>query len=242
MNAATQALFGWSLAAALAMAAATMVLRGGRRRAAINEALHELRRPLQALALSRSSTAGGDNALESSTRLASAALERLERAVNGGADASDRQRIGGEAMLRSAVGRWRGRVALGGGSLELRWHAGRVAVDGDRWALEQAIDNLIVNAIEHGGPEIQVEGRCNGPGLRVSVVDSGRASRPASRRESPSEAIARLSGRRRRGHGLEVVRRVAAAHGGRFLLRRGGEGTVATLELPLAGASGDGAA
>ena len=42
-------------------------------------------------------------------------------------------------------------VALGGGSLELRWRAGEAAVIGDGAALEQALDNLIVNAIEHGG-------------------------------------------------------------------------------------------
>ena len=46
--------------------------------------------------------------------------------------------------------------------------------------------------------------------------------------------IARLSGRRRHGHGLPVVRRVAAAHGGRFVLRRSEQGSLAVLELPLA--------
>ena len=38
-----------------------------------------------------------------------------------------------------------------------------------------------------------------------------------------------------RGHGLEVVGRVAAQHGGRFVVRHGERGTVAALELPLAG-------
>ncbi|MFN8161500.1 MAG: hypothetical protein U0R52_10725 [Solirubrobacterales bacterium] len=48
-----------------------------------------------------------------------------------------------------------------------------------------------------------------------------------------------------RGHGLAVVRRVAAAHGGRFALDRGAIRSVAVLELPLAGrdrAAGAGAA
>jgi signal transduction histidine kinase len=237
MNMTAQALFGWTLAAGLAMVAATAVLRGGRRRAAINEALHELRRPLQALVLAGPSPAGADGALESSTRLAAAALERLDRAVNGGPEESVREPVGAEAMVRSAVGRWRARAALAGGSLELRWKAGRAAVDGDRGALEQAVDNLIVNAIEHGGPTIRVEGRRRAAGLCVSVIDSGRESRPESRREGPFEVIARVSGGRRRGHGLAVVRRVAAAHGGRFVLRQGGGETVATLELPLAPAA-----
>ena len=75
-----------------------------------------------------------------------------------------------EAALRSAVGRWRARVALGGGSLELRWWAGEATVVGDRAALEQAVDNLIVNAIEHGGPAILVEGRR----ARRAPADLGR--------------------------------------------------------------------
>jgi hypothetical protein len=66
-------------------------------------------------------------------------------------------------------------------------------------------------------------------------VDSGRASRPRSRRGSPAEVIARLGGRRRRGHGLVVVRRVAAEHGGRFALSHSPSGAFALLELPLAG-------
>ena len=50
--------------------------------------------------------------------------------------------------------------------------------------------------------------------------------------------IARLSGRQRHGHGLAVVRQVAAAHGGRFVLRRSEQGSLAVLELPLAADGG----
>jgi signal transduction histidine kinase len=234
MSASTQALFGWSLSAAMAMVAATIALRGGRRRAAINEALHELRRPLQALSLAGPLLAAGDGALESSTRLAAAALERLDRAVNGGPEERATEPVWGEGLVRSAAGRWRARVTCAGGSLEILWDGGGAAVDGDRSALEQALDNLIVNAIEHGGPAILVEGRRRAEGLCVSVIDSGRDSRTARSRPPSSEVIARFSGRRRHGHGLAVVRRVAAAHGGRFFLRQSGDLTVATLELPLA--------
>ena len=228
-----QALGGWSLAVAMSGVAAVLLLRTGRRRVAINEALHELRRPLQALALSAPAGRSA-SAVAGSVRLAAAALERLDRAVNGGQEAALRAPVRPESVLRAAVGRWRARAVLGGGSLELRWRAGEVLVEGDRTALEQALDNLIVNAIEHGGPTIVVEGRRRGAVLRVSVVDSGRGSRPQSRRDSPQEVIDRLTGRRRRGHGLAVVRRVAAAHRGRFALERGELGTVAMLELPLA--------
>jgi signal transduction histidine kinase len=39
----------------------------------------------------------------------------------------------------------------------------------------------------------------------------------------------------RRGHGLALVSEIAAAHGGRFAISRSPNGTVAALELPLAG-------
>jgi signal transduction histidine kinase len=223
---------GWPLAASLAAVAAGG-LRAGRRRTALNEALHELRRPLQALALSAPAGRRAEPAVEWSLQMASAALERLEREINGEPVASPVATLRARPLLEAAVGRWRSRAALAGGSLELRWRAADPRLRGDGYALAQALDNLVVNAIEHGGPQIVVEAGSTGGRLRIAVRDSGRASRPASRRETPVELIARLSGHRRRGHGLRVVRRTAADHGGEFTLRRSDSGTTAMLELPL---------
>ena len=107
---------------------------------------------------------------------------------------------------------------------------------GDRRALAQALDNLIVNAIEHGGPTIVVEARRRGGRLRISVVDSGRGPRPRSRREQPGRGDRPALGRRpprprpaRRAPGRRRARRplrpapLASA------------GSLAVLELPLAG-------
>jgi signal transduction histidine kinase len=151
-----------------------------------------------------------------------------------------RETLPARPLIAAAVGRWQARAALAGGSLSLRWQASEAAIEVDRCAVAQALDNLVVNAIEHGGPEIVVEARVGRGFLRVAVTDSGREARPQSRRESPAELIARLSGRRLHGHGLRVVRRTVAAHGGRFRLRSSLRGTAAIVELPLAAQSEDG--
>jgi signal transduction histidine kinase len=231
-----QVVAAWPFGASLATAIAVRGLREGRRRNALNEALHELRRPLQALALAvPDSQPAAPSAAQWSVQMAATALERLEREINGAPVSGGPARAPMQArpLLESAVGRWKARVALAGGSLALRWRAGEAIVDGDRCEIGQALDNLIVNAIDHGGPEIVVDARTSSGRLSVAVVDSGRLSRPDSRRESPAELIARLSGRRLHGHGLRVVRRTAAAHGGDFRLQLSERGTEAVLELPL---------
>jgi signal transduction histidine kinase len=224
---------GWPLAASMAGVVATQGLRAGRRRGALNEALHELRRPLQAIALASAAGAGSPPVGASSVQLAAAALERLDREVNGKTLERPMEAVEVRPLLESAVRRWRARASLGGGSLSLRWRAGRAIVVGDRASLAQALDNLIVNAIEHGGPAITVDARPWKGCVRIVIGDSGRASRPAARRDTPADVIARLSGRHGRGHGLAVVRQVAAAHHGRFALRRSERGSLALLELPL---------
>ncbi len=235
MTGLAQIIAGWPVALSMAAAVAAQGLRAGRRRSALNTALHELRRPLQAVAFAGDIRPDGFAVAGNPMEMAAAALERLDREINGGGppvavwgtiDAAD--------LTRSAVARWQARARLAEVSLDLRWNAGGALLKGDRLALGQALDNLIVNAIEHGGPTIVVAARLREGRLRIAVVDSGRARQPRSRRGGPTRAIARISGRERHGHGLGVVRRVASEHGGRFALRRSEQGTLAVLELPLA--------
>lgn len=224
------------LAASTAFVLAAQSLRAGRRRSALNEALHELRRPLQALSLAGSGSARGQGAAEWALQMAGAALVRLDREINGegGPPPVPVETVAIEPLVEAAVQRWTARAALAGGSLELRWMATGGAVRGDRCGLAQALDNLLVNAIEHGGEAVALEASQVRGRLRLAVIDSG-ARRPRLR-SAPARAsalVTRLRGSDRHGHGLAVVRRTIAAHGGSFALRRQPGRTVATIELPL---------
>ncbi len=244
---------GWPLAAMLALAMAGLAGREARRRTALNRALHELRRPLQALSLALPAGPRAERRpVASSLGLAVRALADLDRIVNGedttssrGGDCPVRSRAGlrngpvpCRDLVAAAVRRWRARARLAGASIELEWQADAVVIDGDRAAISQALDNLIVNAIEHGGRWITVGGTARAGRLLISVADRrpeggedpGERSRSG---DSPSQVIARLVGRSRRGHGLPVVRRTATEHGGRFVLYRGERGATAVIELPL---------
>ena len=226
---------GWPMVLALGGALVGCGLREARRRRVLNEALHEVRRPLQVLALSAAASGAGADGVEGPVRMAAGALERLDREINGGETAvavRTQVRIG--PLLEAAVERWRPRAARGGRAIELRCRCGTALVAADPTELTQAIDNLVANAVEHGGARIAMVASVLHGNLLIAVRDSGGGAHRGDRRERERLA-ARISGTARHGHGLRVVRRIAAAHGGSFALQVGAGATEAVLELPLAG-------
>jgi signal transduction histidine kinase len=223
---------GLPMAASLAMATGIGALREGRRRSALNEAIHELRRPLQALALSLPDDSRGAEGMGSALQMAAAAVDRLEREVNGVAVQSAPEPVAVRPIVEAAIERWRGRAAAEGRSLQLSWNAGEPELRGDELELAQAVDNLISNAFEHGAGGIAVDVRREGGSVRVEVRDGGGAEVVAKRLRWRSRD---RRGRRRHGHGLRIVRRAAARHGGSFRLRRSPDGSGARLVLPLVG-------
>jgi len=193
-----------------------------RRRREIDRALHELRRPLQALALA--GPRGEDPAAPTAAELALGALDDLDAALGGSAVAPARRRVAARALVSSAVERWRGPAARAGKALALRWEAGPVSVVADPVRLSRALDNLIANAIEHGGLRVSVSAITLGSRIRVEVSDRGSQIVPARPRRAA----------RGRGHGLPIVAGIAREHGGRLGVARSESGTIAILELPLA--------
>jgi signal transduction histidine kinase len=228
---------GWFLSVSLGAALMVQGLLAGRRRTALNEALHELRRPLQALFLitpiaALSEVSGGDLPGQ-----AAAALERLDREINGDPEPAARRSVTVSELVAAAVDRCRPEAEAANASLRCEAIKEGGAVCLDPGAVGQALDNLIINAVRHGGPQIVVAASAGGSRLRFTVRDVGGAPP----RESPAVGSrGARSGRRRHGHGLRVVRRVAADHGGRFRLRRGRGETEAVLELALGDREGAG--
>src|SRR4029077_16089914 len=123
-------------------------------------------------------------------------------------------------VVLAGLERWRPMAARTGG-FRVYWDGGPAPVEGDAVQMARALDNLIANALEHGGPPVVVTGARVAGRIRVTIA-TGSSQRGARRERDP-----------RRGHGTEVVSRVASAHRGRFALCRTGSGCVAALELPL---------
>jgi signal transduction histidine kinase len=216
---------GLPMALSFALAGGITSFREGRRRTALNEAMHELRRPLQNLSLALPDEHSAEGAAGSSLRLAASALDRLDREINGRASGDAEVMVEIGCLLEEAVVRWERRTATAGRCLELRLVAFDPHVYGVRSELAQAVDNLINNAIEHGTGRVTVEACAEGSALSILVRDlgTGGGAARATRRRHPH-----------RGHGLRVVRRIAVAHGGSFELRRSRRGTEACLRFPRA--------
>ena len=208
--------FGVTLVAALVGGR----VREARRRAALNRALHELRRPLQALALAPAPS--GKSSAPAAAELALAALDDLDHEINGAPRDLAPRPVACRALVEAAVERWRGPAAEARRSLELRWRAGTVMVMADPCRIAQALDNLLANAVEHGGLRVRVEAATGARHVRISVSNAALPTPVHARRDL------------RRGHGLRVVASIATAHGGRFLVQRPAGAWVAVLELPLA--------
>ena len=232
----TELAAGLPMAASFAMAGGISALREGRRRSALNEAIHELRRPLQAIALTAPPPPEQAKAFESSLRMAAAAVDRLDREINGGPapDAIDTVHL--RELVESAVRRWEVAASLADRAMNLKCVVGDPELLGDRIEISQAVDNLISNAVAHGEGEVAVEVRTAAGLARVIVVN--RKKVPASSRGAARGLGGRISGRARHGHGLRIVQRAAARHGGSFRLCDRDGVYEAMLDLPLRGVPG----
>ena len=111
------------------------------------------------------------------------------------------------------------------------------AVDADAVRLRQALDNLLANAVQHGGGlGIVVDVAARDGELRLSVVDCGPGVPFADQERIFDPGVSLDASRPGSGLGLGIARAIAEAHGGALgLASAGGTGATFTLTLPMSG-------
>lgn len=115
---------------------------------------------------------------------------------------------------------------------EISFHSDATCVErkSDGSTLRRAIDNLIRNAIDHGGGHgtITVSALANGA---ISVSDEGPGI-PADHQELVFEPFYRVvPNSRGAGLGLSLVKQIAEKHGGHASIESSSNGTKATMQL-----------
>jgi signal transduction histidine kinase len=113
---------------------------------------------------------------------------------------------------------------------------GALVLLADRLRLEQALSNLVDNALRHGGGPVVLTAQARGGVAQLRVLDEG-AGFPREFAVHALEPFTRADGRSGDGSGLglAIVDTIARAHGGRAgAASRTGGGADVWLELPLA--------
>lgn len=115
-----------------------------------------------------------------------------------------------------------------------------VTLEADRLRLEQALGNMVENALMHGGGSVELAATVDDGRVRFSVRDKGPGF-PPELLEHAFERFSRAGEPRSRGHaglGLAIVDSVAKAHGGRAgAANRPQGGAEVWIELPLTAVS-----
>ena len=199
--------------------------------------VHEVRSPVAALsAISETLGEGGRldrEARRSLIKLATLACHGIERIVADASVASIRlEAVDPVELVNDVVTAAR----LHGTRVELWVGGGVPVVDADVSRLRQALENLIVNAVVHGGTDEPVSVSVAADSMvRITVSDSGPGIPPAEL-ERIFEARVRLDpeGSAGSGLGLALARAIAEGHGGSLTVASSpGAGATFALTLPL---------
>jgi signal transduction histidine kinase len=196
-----------------------------RERALVSNASHELRTPLALLkteielALDDPDSAPAlaaalRSAGEETDRLAQLADDLLLLAsVDSGELPLRRTRVPIAELLEAIAIRFRRRAADGGRSIEVAAPSDLVALV-DRRRLEQALANLVENALRHGSGTVRLEAVEGSGALGLHVTDQGQGF-PPEFVEHAFERFTRADGSQAgAGLGLAIVAAIARAHGG----------------------------
>jgi len=191
-----------------------------RQRRFVAEASHELRTPLALmrteieLALARPRS---EDELRAALRSADEETQRLialaDRllllaAADAGRLTLDKAPVDVAALARSVVQRFQPRAQELGRELRISSEPGEIVLNGDAGRLDQAVSNLVDNALRHGEGTVTVELRRRAADIELAVADEGPGiaeARPFERFSGSSSGA---------GLGLAIVQEIVRAHGG----------------------------
>jgi two-component system, OmpR family, sensor kinase len=198
-----------------------------RERAFVADAGHELRTPLALLRTELELALRHGRSAKDLRGALSASVQEVDRLTQLAEDLlliarSERGRIplsveqlDADELLSSVARRFRWRADESGRAL---WHDAPpgASLRGDRLRLEQALANLVDNALRHGDGRVNLRAETANGRLELHVEDEGRGFPPGFLEyafERFSRADAARSGQGA-GLGLSIVRLIAEAHGG----------------------------
>jgi signal transduction histidine kinase len=216
-----------------------------RERNFVSEASHELRTPLALmkteieLALDEPGTV---SSLRSALHSAGVETDRLARLADdllllaradAGALALRRSLIDVADMLDAVAARYQRRADDAGRRIEID-DSERPTILADQRRLEQALTNLVENALRHGAGTIRLAAAQHNGGLELRVTDEGRGF-PSEFLPHAFERFSRPDESRGRGGaglGLGIVAAIAQAHGGAATAGNIGGGAEVTISVP----------
>jgi signal transduction histidine kinase len=138
--------------------------------------------------------------------------------------------VGDVAQRFSAAARQQGREITATGDFPVWARA-------DRARLDQALSNLLDNALRHGAGEIALTARRDDPSVVIGVTDEGPGLSPEARQWvfEPFGREVRADGPGGSGLGLAIVRAIVDRHRGsiRVVDQPSGDGVAMELSLPL---------
>jgi len=214
----------------------------------VSDASHELRTPLATLRAEldlalrrkrppRELQAALRSAAEETERLSELAEDLLVLARSGGGNLPVRpERLAASELLAGVGERYARPAAEAGRPLEIRADD-HLELAVDRLRAEQALGNLVENALRHGRGRILLQARRRADRIELHVRDDGPGF-PAGFIDHAFDPFSRGDAARHgpgAGLGLAIVAAIARAHGGAAHAANAGGGADAWLELPAGG-------
>lgn len=209
---------------------------------------HEVRNPLNSMAIhlellegrlrKESIPPGEREALRKSAQVLGQEIVRVDKILDeylafAGPEEASRQPVDAVQLVSDAVKRVRPQAEAAGIGVEVRAAAdlGRWAVDAE--ALGEAIDALLVNAIQASprGAVVEIAPRTSDEHAEIAVVDRGEG---IAKEDLPRVFRIGFSRRGRPGIGLTVAKQIVKGHGGSIAATANDDvGTTFVIRMPL---------